>query len=878
MCAIQYDIETLALISTANFVDKPVLDQHQKVRTNGGELAVILFEKGILMSRHETFKSYLKMTASVLALPMGAASLSAPAHAQLVDEIIVTATRRSESIQDIPLNIAAVGGEQIESQGFGDLSELAAFVPGLNISDQGGRDGNRIVVRGLNAEGVENSFGQENGGGTVATYVGEIPLFVDLRLNDLQRVEVLLGPQGTLYGAGTLGGAIRYIPNKPDFSEQLFELRAGAYTYTGGDGISTDTGFTFNAPISETFALRGSLDFQKDEGFIDNPFIVQNVGVSEPDPDFSDPSALAANFRPIEDANTEDIFSGRIAGRWQPNDRLDATLTYYFQEGEFGGRNTSSLRTGNIPSGEFEFGTRVEEPNERNSDLLALEVIADLGFAELTSATGFATVEENGQRDQTDLLISLDYGYETFPTFTAFTFEDEETEIFNQELRLVSKTDTQYNWIVGAFYNQNEYNALSSEFAPGFLEFNGFDDAQSGDLEFFSADRTRLREFAVFGEIGYDITEAWSITGGIRYYDFDLDTATQTEFPFVNIFDGDPAFQAFPLSEIEDQLTLGNNDGGTGTLFKFNTAYKFGGGNTVYATFSQGFRVGLSNGGEACQDDAFMDENQELCLFQAGQQFSDNPEDIVLLDETGASADTTNNFEIGAKTTWLDGALRLNGAAYFIQWDDPQVNTVSINAGTGITVNAESARSIGFELDGNWQVNDRLNLRGNFSYTDAQLTADVPGLIQTIIPPGFDTAIEAGEDGDRLAASPQTQFSVFGDYRHPLDNGNELFINGGYSWQGNVLSFTGGRGGSFTLPSFGRANAAVGYDAGNWTFTGFVDNIFNDFSETSTAGTPLESQIVGAFDGDTNPANTRGFRTNVLPPRSFGARLRYRFE
>nr|MCH9750821.1 Plug domain-containing protein [Alphaproteobacteria bacterium] len=122
------------------------------------------------------------------------------------ETVIITATRRAESVQDVPINIAAVGGDQIEQQGFGDISELAAYVPGLNVSDQGGRDGNRIVVRGLNAEPVQAAFGQPDGGGTVATYVGEIPLYVDLRLKDLQRVEVLLGPQGTLYGAGTMGG------------------------------------------------------------------------------------------------------------------------------------------------------------------------------------------------------------------------------------------------------------------------------------------------------------------------------------------------------------------------------------------------------------------------------------------------------------------------------------------------------------------------------------------------------------------------------------------------------------------------------------------------------------------------------------------------
>lgn len=823
------------------------------------------------MSRSPNLRQFLKLTVSVLALPVGAFAVSVPAHAQIIDdEIIVTATRRAESVQDIPINISAIGGAQIEQQGFGDLSELTAFVPGINISDQGGRDGNRIVVRGLNAEPVQNAFGQENGGGTVATYIGEIPLFVDLRLNDLQRVEVLLGPQGTLYGAGTLGGAIRYIPNKPEFDSTLFEVRSDVYSYKNGSGLSTDVGFTFNAPVSDNFAIRGSLDNLADQGFIDYPYIVSQPGVSNPDPaDFSNPGD---NFSPLKDANTEDVFSGRVAARWAPTDALDATLTYYFQQGEYGGRNTSSLRTTTIPSGEYEFGGRVEEPSERDSNLLALEVTADLGFAELTSATGIGNVKENGQRDQTDLLISLEYSYELFPTFTAFTFEDEETDIFNQELRLVSKGDSRLNWIVGAFYNQNEYEALSSEFTPGYIEDFGLPLPTSGALEYFEADRTRLEEKAVFGELGYTITDAWDITVGARLYKYDFETANSTDFPLADyVFGGVDGFQAYPLSDLPNQLTLEPNQSKSGELFKVNTSYKFGNGNSAYATFSQGFRVGASNGGQACTDTAFQDENQGLCLFSAGQQFSADPGDIVILDERGYDPDTTNNYEIGMKTSWLDGAIRLNGAVYYVEWDAPQVNTVSINAGTSITVNAQTASSKGFELDGNWRVNDNFNLRGNISLTDAQLTADVPGLIQTLTPPGFGTSVEAGQDGDRLPGSPKTQYSIFADYAHPLGNGDRVLVNAGYAYQSSVLSFTGGRAGSYTLPSYGRANVAVGYDADNWSITGYVDNLFNDFSETSAANTPLSNQTIAG-------ANVRRFRTNVLAPRSIGARFKYRFQ
>ncbi len=820
-----------------------------------------------MLSRPNFKLKRLALAMRAKAIPVGLVGLAGYAgitEAQMLEEVVVTATRRAASIQDIPVNISAVGGEQIAKQGFGDLSELMSFVPGINIADQGGRDGNRIVVRGLNADPVANSFGQENGGGTVATYVGEVPLFVDLRLNDLQRVEVLLGPQGTLYGAGTMSGAVRYIPNKPNLEESEFEVRTDAYVYGEGDGVSTDVGFTFNVPISDTFAVRGSIDRLDDDGFIDYPYVVQQIGVSNPDPDFSDPSARAANFSPVEDANTEEVLSGRLAVRWQPNDVVDATLTYYFQNAEYGGRNTSSLRS-QVPSGEYEFGGRVVEPNERDSELIALEITADLGFAELTSATGIATVEENGQRDQTDLLISLEYSYETFPTFTAFTFEDEETEVFNQEIRLVSTSEGPLSWIVGAFYNKNEYNALSSEFTPGYGAFTG-SRQDLNDLEYFEADRTELKEKAFFGEISYQITDNWNATIGARLYDYEFRTANLTEFPYFS----DPGFQPFPLSGIEGQLVLTPNQEFDDQLFKFNTSYTFENGNLVYATFSQGFRVGASNGGSPCPD-VFVPGPQGLCLLSPGQQFGPNPGDIAQINELQFTPDTVDNYELGIKTTLLDGSLSINAAVFFMDWKDPQVASASINAGTAITVNAGSAETRGFEVSANWRATERLALRGNVSYSDAELSANVNSLITTISTPGFGTQFEDGLSGDQLPGSPKSQFSFFAEYEYPLSNGASLLFNSAYAWQDEVLSLAGGRGGSFTLPSYGRANIALGYHTDSWSVTGYVDNLFDDFSESSAANTPRFNQTAAG-------ASVRRFRTNVLPPRTMGLRLKYKFK
>ncbi len=778
------------------------------------------------------------------------------------DVVIVTATRREENVQDTPLNIAAVGGAQIEEQGFTDIADVLAYVPGINVVDRGGRQGNPIIVRGLNADPIGPGDGNNDGGGTVATYLGEIPIFVDLKLNDMQRVEVLLGPQGTLYGAGTLGGAIRYIPNRPSFAGNSLQVRAEAYQYSESDSISTDAGFTANWAVTENFAIRGSIDKLSDSGFVDQPFVVLRPGVSEPD---VSPTALpfSANLRRVEDVDSEDVLSGRLAARWEPFDWLDGTLTYYYQDAEIGGRRISSAR-GVLPNvGQYENTKRVLEPNDLKNELLALEISADLGFAELTTATGLSKYSELGQRDQTDLLISLEYSYELFPTFTAFTREEGEEERFNEEIRLVSTTEGPLSWIVGAFYNEFDSVGYSAEFTPGYAAFAGFN--RPDDLEYYSQSRINLVEQALFGEIGYDITDAITLTVGARAYEYELKEYSAVDFPLF-----DPAFVAPGLDQIGNQpfdSTLGQQD--DGVLGKVNIAWDVNPDLLLYATASQGYRIGNSNGLGTCGP---FDPNapQGACALSPGQQFGPNPGDISSRDERQYTADSTNNYEIGAKSTWLDGDLILNTAVYFIEWVDPQVASATVNASIPITVNADGAESKGFELSGNWQVTDQLSVRGSYSFTQSELTAPVPDLVRTITPPGFATAFEDGQSGDRLPGSPENQFSMFATYEQPFMDG-ELLWNFGYAWQDDILSRAGGRGSSLTLDAYGLANASVVYDAGDWKAALFANNVFDEFAETGVTGTALANQTVAG-------ASVRSFYTNIAPPRAIGVRFSWDIE
>nr|WP_233343015.1 TonB-dependent receptor [Hyphomonas sp. Mor2] len=797
--------------------------------------------------------------------------------------VIITATRRAESVQDVPLNIAAVGAAQIEKQGFTELADTLAYVPGINVVDRGGRQGNPIVVRGLNANPIGSGDGNNDGGGTVATYLGEIPVFIDLKLNDMERVEVLLGPQGTLYGAGTLAGAIRYIPKRPDFTADTFEVRAEAYQYSEANSISSDVGFTFNKQFGDNFAIRGSLDMLNDSGFVDQPFLLIEPGVSNPDPDFSNPGDVAANLRNAKDVDSEEALSGRIAARWTPTDWLDGTLTYYYQQVDIGGRRISSDRavypdatSAVFRAGSFDNAKRVLEPNEITNDLIALEVTADLGFAELTSASGFSTFEDDGMRDQNDLLISLEYSYELFPAFASITREVGEEETFTQEVRLVSKHDGPFDWIIGGFYSNHTEVASSSEFTPNYdtyaintLGFTFLVD-RPDDLEYFSQSHSELTETAIFGEFGYDITDRLNVTVGARWYDYELEEFSAVDFPLFDL-----SFMPRTLGEISAQPfdpTLGQAD--DGFLYKFNASYDVTDDFLAYFTVSEGYRIGNSNGLGPCP--AFdPNATQGSCALAPGQQFGPNPGDIAQFDERQFGPDQTTNYEIGAKTTWLDGALTLNGAVYYVEWTDPQVDSATVNANIPITINAAGAESTGIELQGSWAVNDALNIRSAFSSTNTELTEDVPFLVRTITPPGFGTAFEDGRAGDRLPGSPQNQFSIFADYTVPLANGNDVILNGGYAWQGDVLTRTGARGSSVTLDPFGVANVSATYDADNWTASLYVSNLFDEYIETGFVGTPLSNQVV--TDNDGNPVTVRTHYASIGAPRALGVRFNYKF-
>ncbi|QTL34491.1 TonB-dependent receptor [Pseudoalteromonas viridis] len=761
-------------------------------------------------------KPKLLSLAIAAALP-GSIMLSAAAQAdeagvkeKSLEVIQITATRRSGSVQEAPLNITALDADIMKDQNIGELADVARWVPGLTVTDQGGRSGSPIIVRGLNT----NSSGPDQDGGTVATYINEIPVSLDMRLTDVERVEVLIGPQGTLYGAGTLGGAIRYMLKAPELDITTVQLYGDLFQNSESDSVGGEGGFVFNTPIIEDeLALRASLNQYEDPGFIDYNYVVREGGASLADPDWSNQSAVDNNLKRVADANGETTTTGRISVRWKPNDWFDGTLNYFYQKQESEGRSIVHYQALNPANGlndrigKYESAYRYEEPRDKEDDLLSLELKADLGFAELVSASGWSSFEADGQRDQTDLLIRLDYGYEEFPSFSAFTREEEEEDTFTQEIRLVSQSDSAWNWIVGGFYNKFESDASSKEFTPGFGEFAvanfGGEQTRPDNLEYFSVDRSEITEQALFGEVGYQVNDKLTITVGARFYEYEVKAESAVDFPLANTL-----FSGAGPSDITLDFEQ-NNAEDDGNLFKFNANYQFTDSVMAYITASEGFRIGGSNGLAPCPDP--LPDKQIGCGMP---------------DEMLYTADTTTNYELGLKSTWLKNRLHFNAAIFNVDWEDAQIAGATVVGQIPYTSNAGTANAKGVEISTRAILSDSISAYATYAYTKAELTSDAPYLFNA-------DGTDGGKDGDRLPGSPEHQFSLGVNYEMEVLGDKTLDINYGLTAQSDIISKVGLRDSGETLSGYGISNLSAKLTGDMWSATLYVNNLFNKYAFTS---------------------------------------------
>lgn len=785
-------------------------------------------------------------TGMAFATHASAQETSAAASAATTDgeTIVVTGTRRSTTIMDTPINISAVSGEELERQRIDDVRDLSDFTPGMTISDTGPRSSGTIVLRGLRASD-QDSFGAD-ADSALGVYLGEVPLYYDFKLLDLERVETLLGPQGTLYGLGTLAGAIRYIPQRPNVTDFEGEAHGRFYgkSHSGKAGYQVDG--VINLPIvTDHIAFRSATGYYYDPGFIDYTLLLQVPGVSSPQPNGPDSisdAGYAANLYKRKDLNFERTFTTRNQLLFQTSEDLKVIFTYAFQRTKTEG--TQSNSAGVLGTGRYEYAGRYTEPVTRRAHLASMEINANIAdIFDIVSTTAYTNVRTRARGDVTDLLLDLDYDYELFPAFSGWNETDTEREQVNQEIRLVSRHGGPFRWVLGGFYNEQK---LQRDYAEHVPNHPWVDTATNpNELEYVSYTTSKVTEKAIFGEGTFQVTPKWQVTAGARYFKYTSEIAGAATLPLLGQ----------PLSPY-DLPVNGGKDSQDGWVWKFNTSYNFTPDLMLYATYSKGYRIGGPNTVAPCQDP--LPPGQNIC---------------ALPDELQYGPDTTKNIEVGLRAQLFNRKLSFNFNVFHIDWEGIQVASATVNGATGITVNGGAARSKGFETSFQIRPIRELAIQGTYSYTDAKLTEDVPGILTIRETPGDYSNRFVQLDalaGDRLPGSAKNSGSLGATYTTPILDG-DLIANWTATYRGDVVTRLGwDRAYGDKLPGYVLHRASLTYETGKYSFTLFANNIFDKYA---VAAVDNDRSRIGVNDG----VAVRYYRQTVISPRTFGIESRLKF-
>ena len=761
--------------------------------------------------------------------------------------IVVTATRRATSLQDVPINISAIGEEQLARQRIDDIRDIADFTPGITISDTGPGSTGTIVLRGLNAsDSSANGASYDN---SLGVYLGEVPLYYDFKLLDIARVEVLLGPQGTLYGLGTLAGAIRNIPNRPNLDTIEGEVHGRFF----GKSHSGDVGYQMdgmiNIPIiKDHLAFRSATGYFFDPGFIDYTLLVQQAGISLPQPDGPNvitPAGYAANLRRENDVNFEKTFTTRNQLLLQASEDFKVNFTYAYQQTKTDGGQYNS--DGVFGTGAYQSASRYLEPAKRRAHLGSVEINANIAdIADLVATTAYTDVKNQTSFDITDLLLDLDYGYESFPGFSGFNENRNTRKQFNQEVRFVSRHGGPFNWVVGAFYNRQKLDSFGRERLPNhpFVEFGTQPNPDA--VEYAAYTRSKVSERAVFGEGTFRITPEWQVTAGARYFGYKSEIAGRAVLPLL----GDPVspYELAPAGGKAKQ---------SGWVWKFNTSYNFTPDIMLYATYSKGYRIGGPNSVAPCV--LPLDPTQQnVCALPNEVQFG---------------PDTTKNIEVGIRAQLFQQMLTLNANVFSIDWNGIQVDSATINGIVGITVNGGKGKSEGFEASFQLRPVPRVSIQGTYAYLDARLTEDVPAIIAVNSPAGVYPSRPIQLDalaGDRLPGSASNTGSLGATYIAPFADGN-IVADWTATYRGTVVTRLGWeRAFGDKLPGFTLHRASLFYETDRYSFGLFANNIFDKYAVASVSN---DRSRVGLNDG----VRLRYFKQNVINPRTFGIEARMKF-
>jgi outer membrane receptor protein involved in Fe transport len=697
------------------------------------------------------------------------------------DVVVITANRREETVQQSSISVTAISGAQLTDTGVSDYDSLVRTVPGVIAS--GGASINKLTVRGIETSQSTSSIGNQR---AVAIYLDDLPLTSfsvvtpDVMPYDIARVEVLRGPQGTLFGSGSLAGAVRYITNKPDLTDFQASLDIDG-------GVDADNnyrrrvGAMVNLPLAEDqLALRVSGTYKNDDGFVENVF--PGVGTS----------------------NSQEDWGIRATLRWQPTDDFSATLTGSHNDNQGGGIPFYDPAVGFLKSSEdqpFAVAAKLATVN--------LTLDYDLQFADLTSSTSYAT-------SPTDWNLQLDA---IIPGVPLHLREVLDTKTVLQELRLVSKPSDSFDWVAGAFYldqttdqqdilyfttpfiNALNIVGLPTNLAPG--------SAYSNDIS-----TKENAEAAVFGEINYHISDTLKLTAGVRVTDAEFTARTTGEGAAVpDIFT--PLFTAIlgfggstvSLAPATPSESTTNDD--LRITPKFVLTWQPTDDQTYYLSASEGFRRGQPNGVAAAN----------------GGQSLINPLDPAIIP-VSAAGDSLWNYEAGAKLNLFDDRVQANFAAYLIKWADMQIPLVRTSDQVPYAGNIGEAESVGLEGEIVARASDLIDLGFNFQVQNSEVTQI-----------SADQALISGALLGSSLASPDLKLGLFGKATWLLGDGSEVvaridaqhvgsYANGFPSTPGaGTLSPT-----FATIPSYEKVDASVGWRGDDIGVTLYVDNLLDEDS------------------------------------------------
>jgi len=723
-----------------------------------------------------------------------------------LQEVVVTAERRTERLQDVPISLSAITQEQMDSQGMRSFDDVALLTPGINFERNGlsGASNYNDENSDLSIRGIDSSAGAS----TTAIYVDDTPIqtrhigfgSVDAfpALFDLERVEVLRGPQGTLFGAGAEGGAIRFITPAPSLYDYSGYSRTELAKTEGGD-TSDEAGFAEGGPIIEgKLGFRASVYYRRDGGYVDR-MDYRTDQVTEPD------------------ANWQETASVHLELAWALADHMTLTPSFMYQRLYIADTAAFWPSLSNLGNGVFNNGNAQPDSSTDPWYLTSMKYDWDLGWSQLTANTSFFSRHQHAVSDYTQFDRAV-FGLPPQPPYGALggaPFHDTQQNV-TAEARLQSNSpDSRLSWTAGLYFahlNENETQeiidpTINEEFtaAYGVPLCTPEAPCPGGQIATQPLYRIIDREAATYGELTYNLSRAWSVTAGARIERAQFTGATIQYGPFVG-----------PTSNVDNPLTSHGTGTATPVTPRLVLSYHANRDNLFYASIAKGYRVGGVNQGltSSCASSLAA-----IGLTQGPSTYR---------------SDSLWSYELGAKNELLNSRLQIDTSVFLIDWRGIQQNVYLFQCGLQFVANLGDVHSTGGDIDIQYRPIDPFVVSFTAAKVDARyMTSACAGPAVCAGPDA--TALPVVSPGDRLPSAPWT-FTLSSEYLLPRWGDRKPYVRFDYHYataQTTLLSTQDPRNGVIDptipgLPIVQSLNARAGLRWGGIDMSLYGENLTNE--------------------------------------------------